>query len=73
MRDADSRPEYHYVLIDYICKVIGGALCAGSDCSRAEWVAEEELKTYQITQGTIEVIHRAFGKRTPRRRDAEKD
>ena len=26
MRDDDGRAEYHYVLIDYFCKVTGGSL-----------------------------------------------
>ncbi len=29
MRDAAGAPEYHYVLIDYVCRVTGGALRAG--------------------------------------------
>ncbi len=24
MRDAEGRAEYHYVLVDYVCKVVGG-------------------------------------------------
>ena len=38
MRDASGRPEYHYVLVDYLCRVTGGTLCAARDCARAEWV-----------------------------------
>ena len=35
IRDADGRVEYHYVLVDYLCWPIGGALQAGSDVDAA--------------------------------------
>jgi len=73
MRDASGRPEYHYVLIDYVCKVVrggaraGGAgsrqLCPGDDVSRAEWVALRKLDHYKLTEGTLAVIQRAANAR----------
>ncbi len=32
-----AKPEYHYVLVDFYCKVLGGDLQAGDDSRRAEW------------------------------------
>jgi 8-oxo-dGTP diphosphatase len=63
MRDGDGRAEYHYVLIDYICRPAGGTLAAATDVSRAIWVTERELAGYRLTEGTGEVIERAFQKR----------
>ncbi len=60
MRDSDGKPEYHYVLVDYVCRVTGGALVAGDDVSRAQWVERGELKRYRITEGTVPVIEKAF-------------
>jgi 8-oxo-dGTP diphosphatase len=60
MRDAEGRVEYHYVLADYVCKVVGGKLRAGDDVSRAEWARRSELGRYRLTEGTREVIERAF-------------
>jgi len=60
MRDAEGRAEYHYVLVDYICRVVGGASCAGDDVSRLEWVKRPELGNYRLTEGTLEAIERAF-------------
>ena len=60
MPDADGRPEYHYVLIDYICRVIGGTLTAASDASRAAWVPQRNVAEYHLTEGTLTVIERAF-------------
>ena len=62
MPDAAGRTEYHYVLIDYLCRPTGGQLQAASDVSRAMWVAEPNLAGYRLTDGTLAVIERAFAK-----------
>ena len=67
MPDAEGRTEYHYVLIDYTCRVVGGALEAGSDVSHAVWAREEDLVAYQITEGTLAVVQRAFKARKKER------
>jgi ADP-ribose pyrophosphatase YjhB (NUDIX family) len=61
MRDAEGRPEYHYVLIDYICRVSGGTLAPADDVRRAEWISQRNLENYNLTEGTLDVIERAFG------------
>jgi 8-oxo-dGTP diphosphatase len=62
MPDGEGKPEYHYVLIDYLCRRLSGQATAGSDVSRVEWVAEENLRSYRLTEGTLGVIERAFAK-----------
>jgi len=63
MRDAQGAAEYHYVLIDYICRVLGGVPRAGDDVSRVEWVARRDLAQLRITEGTLAVIEKGFGER----------
>jgi len=63
MRDAAGEPEYHYVLVDYLCRVSGGTLHAGDDVCAVMWVEREALKQLQITEGTLAVIEKAFDKR----------
>ena len=63
MRDAGGRPEYHYVLIDYVCRITGGTLCAGDDVAHVEWVRHANLTKLQITDGTLGVIEKAFRER----------
>ena len=63
MRDADGAPEYHYILIDYICRVTGGTLFPGDDVCAVDWVRRADLPTLQITEGTLAVIERAFDQR----------
>jgi ADP-ribose pyrophosphatase YjhB (NUDIX family) len=60
MRDAEGRAEYHYVLVDYVCRVTGGELVAGDDVSRVEWVPCARLRDYKVTSGTIEAVERAY-------------
>lgn len=61
--DSQGRAEYHYVLIDYICRVTGGEAQPASDVSALAWVTEDELTGYQLTEGTLPVIREAFRKR----------
>jgi ADP-ribose pyrophosphatase YjhB (NUDIX family) len=63
MRDAKGRAEYHYLLADYVCKVVGGALQPGDDVSRAEFVPRAKLKDYTMTEGTLAVIEEAYALR----------
>ncbi len=38
--DGQGRTQYHYVLIDYLCKLISGEATAGTDVSDVRWVSE---------------------------------
>ncbi len=60
MRDASGAPEYHYVLIDYMCRITGGTLRPGDDVCHVEWTPRRELPKLQITEGTLGVIEKAF-------------
>ena len=62
MPDSEARPEYHYVLLDYLCRVVGGQLAAASDVSKVAWVPEQSLSEYRLTEGTQAVVERAFAK-----------
>jgi 8-oxo-dGTP diphosphatase len=63
MRDAEGVPEYHYVLIDYVCRILGGQLAPGDDVCQTEWVRRRDLSKLQITEGTLGVIEKAFRER----------
>ena len=60
--DAVGKHEYHYVLIDYLCRRVGGQLAAASDVSRVAWVSEQNLRDYRLTDGTLSVVERAFAR-----------
>ena len=58
--DADKRVRYHFVLVDYLCWPIGGALQAGSDVDEAVMVDPASLDQYDLTEKAREVIARAL-------------
>lgn len=67
MPGRDGRPEYDYVLLDYLCEATGGELQAGDDVSRAEWVQRQDLGKYQLTEGARPVIEKAAAMRAETR------
>lgn len=62
MPDADGGTEYHYVLLDYFCRVTGGTPKAGDDSADVAWVRVGDLGTLLITPGTREVIERVYSR-----------
>ena len=59
LRDSEGRVEYHYVLIDYVCRVLGGTLSASDDAAKARWFTLDELSDLHLTEGTLAVILKA--------------
>ena len=59
-RDADGRVEYHYVIIDYLCRVRGGAAVSGSDAADVRWVSVSELEGYRVSTTAAAVIRKAM-------------
>jgi 8-oxo-dGTP diphosphatase len=59
--DTERKVRYHYVLIDYLCRPIGGALIHGSDVAAAEFVDPGELDRYRLTPKATSVIEKAVG------------
>jgi 8-oxo-dGTP diphosphatase len=58
--DADRRVQFHYVLVDFICRPRGGSLQCASDADGAAWADTGELRTYRVAESTIEVIEKAL-------------
>lgn len=62
-RDEQGRVRYHYVLVDFLCRVVGEAgsepevVCA-TDALEARWATEYQLDG--LTPLTIEVIRKAM-------------
>ena len=44
-RDGD-RVRYHYVIADYLCRVVGGSLNAASDAAAVRWVEPAEWNSH---------------------------
>lgn len=58
--DADGKVQYHFVLVDYLCRPIGGRLQAGSDVDAAIWADPAGLETFHITPKATAVIEKAL-------------
>jgi 8-oxo-dGTP diphosphatase len=59
-RDPDGKTQYHYVLIDFLCRPMAGELCAGSDAGEVRWVTADDLDGLQMTESAIRVIRKAL-------------
>ena len=59
-RDPDGRVRYHYVLVDYLCRPVGGELRAGSDVDDAVLAHPADLARYSLTKKAMAVIARAL-------------
>ena len=56
----NARPRYHYVLIDFLCRVTAGEPRAGGDATEIAWAAEADLPRYELEPVAIDVIRKAF-------------
>jgi 8-oxo-dGTP diphosphatase len=57
-RDPDGRVRFHYVLVDFLCRVKGGALACASDALEGRWAGPGDLDG--LTPKTVEVIRKAW-------------
>lgn len=60
--DSSGLTQYHYVLIDFVCRPVGGELRADSDVSEVRWVREDELDSLKMTENTLKVIRKGLGR-----------
>ncbi|HTW56894.1 MAG TPA: NUDIX hydrolase [Terriglobales bacterium] len=58
----EQRVQYHYVLIDFLCRPVGGELHAGSDAAEVRWFTREELPAKKLAEDTQDVIRKGFEK-----------
>jgi mutator protein MutT len=58
--DASGRVEYHFVIVDYLCRVVGGRAVAGSDADDVRWVAPDNLASCSVAAPAARVIQKAL-------------
>jgi 8-oxo-dGTP diphosphatase len=58
----DGRLRFHYVLVDFQCRVRGGELLAGGDAAEVAWAREDELEKFKLEEAAIEVIRKALAR-----------
>lgn len=55
-----NRPQYHFVIVDYLCEALSGTPRPGSDVTHVAWVREDELGRYNLTPTATRVLRKAF-------------
>jgi ADP-ribose pyrophosphatase YjhB (NUDIX family) len=60
MLDEGGGVQYHFVLIDYVCRPIGGELRCGTDASDIALADPSALDAYDLTDKAKEVIARGL-------------
>ncbi len=67
-----ARPQYHFVILDYLCEIRGGTLSAASDALEFAWAREEELAKFDLTAAVMRVLKKAFARARERHAAAER-
>jgi ADP-ribose pyrophosphatase YjhB (NUDIX family) len=62
LRNPEKRVQYHYVLIDFLCRRVAGDLAAGSDAADVRWFRREELPALKLAEDTLDVIGKGFAR-----------
>jgi ADP-ribose pyrophosphatase YjhB (NUDIX family) len=62
LRDPEKRVQYHYVLIDFLCRRVAGDLAPASDAAEVHWFTRDELTGLRLAEDTLEVIQKGFAK-----------
>ena len=58
--DADKRVRYHFVLVDYLCRVRGGVLAAGSDVVEVALAGNAELPEFRLTDKALAIARQGL-------------
>jgi 8-oxo-dGTP diphosphatase len=56
LRDGNDRVQYHYVLVDFLCRRVSGELTAAGDAAAARWFTRDELSILNLAEDTLEVV-----------------
>jgi len=60
LQDSEGRTQFHYVLIDFLCRPLSGEMRAGGDASEARWITGAELESFSIADPAAAVIRKAL-------------
>jgi 8-oxo-dGTP diphosphatase len=58
--DNQGRTEYHYVLVDYLCRPISGEAAPGTDVSDVRWIGEEDLPSMRLRASIDQVVRKGL-------------
>ena len=62
VRDRSGKVKFHYVLVDFLARPMGGEISASSDVLEVRWVKIDEVKRYPMTETTRRLIEKLKSK-----------
>jgi 8-oxo-dGTP diphosphatase len=66
LRDGNDRVQYHYVLVDFLCRRVSGELTAAGDAAAARWFTRDELSALNLAEDTLEVVLKGLARAAQR-------
>jgi ADP-ribose pyrophosphatase YjhB (NUDIX family) len=57
--------DHHFVILDYLARVIGGSMAAATDAAEARFIDDGELGTLPVSDGLVDALTRARAIRRP--------
>jgi 8-oxo-dGTP diphosphatase len=58
--DGEQKIEYHYTILDFAARYIGGEAIAGDDVTDVAWVTPESFDAYNLWSEARKIILKAF-------------
>lgn len=55
-RDKNGNIHYHFVVIDFEARYIGGEVKSGDDALEARWISREECLHLPLSENTVELL-----------------
>ncbi|MDI3502413.1 MAG: 8-oxo-dGTP diphosphatase [Archaeoglobi archaeon] len=52
----DGEVKYHYIIIDYFCRIVSGEPVASDDALELRWVTMDELKELDVTPTLLKLL-----------------
>jgi 8-oxo-dGTP diphosphatase len=58
--DTSGRPEYHYILVDYLARPVGGRIRLNPESSASGWFTAGQTRSLEMSDGTRKVTRIFF-------------
>ena len=60
-KDDQGKVQYHYVLVDFLAKPVGGEERISAEATEMKWVTHQEAKSMEMTRTARKAIEELFG------------
>lgn len=60
LRNPSGQIEYHYVVLNFLCRLAAGNVRAASDAAAVRWITADEIENFQWTTGVADLLRDIF-------------